>query len=32
MVPRKIYKLDELPRLANGKTDMQSLKLNYIKN
>ena len=32
MVPRKIYKLDELPRLANGKTDMQSLKSNYIKN
>ena len=32
MVPRKIYKLDELPRLANGKTDMHSLKSNYIKN
>ena len=26
MVPRKLIRLDELPRLPNGKTDMQTLK------
>ena len=26
MVPRKLIALDEMPRLSNGKTDMQSLK------
>lgn len=30
MVPRKIIMLDDMPRLANGKTDMQALK-NYKK-
>ena len=29
MAPRKTVKLDELPRLPNGKTDMQSLKKYY---
>ena len=26
MVPRKLVNLDEMPRLPNGKTDMQTLK------
>lgn len=30
MVPRKLINLDELPRLPNGKTDMQTLK-GYFK-
>ena len=30
MVPRKLINLDEMPRLANGKTDMQRLK-EYFK-
>ena len=30
MVPRKLIALDEMPRLANGKTDMQTLK-EYFK-
>lgn len=30
MVPRKFVQLDEMPRLANGKTDMQKLK-EYFK-
>ncbi len=30
MVPRKLIKLDEMPVLPNGKTDMQTLK-NYFK-
>ena len=30
MAPRKLVKLDELPRLPNGKTDMQTLK-SYFK-
>lgn len=29
MVPRKLVHLDSLPRLSNGKTDMQLLKKNY---
>lgn len=30
MVPRKLVKLDEIPKLPNGKTDMQTLK-TYMK-
>ena len=26
MVPRKLIKLDEMPKLANGKINMQALK------
>jgi len=26
MVPRKLVQLDEMPKLSNGKIDMQSLK------
>ena len=29
MVPRKIIKLDELPALPNGKTDMNALKAYF---
>lgn len=29
MVPRKLVQLDELPRLSNGKTDMQELKRSF---
>lgn len=30
MLPRKTVKLDEMPRLPNGKIDMQTIKENYI--
>ena len=26
MVPRRVKKLDEMPRLANGKTDVKTLE------
>ena len=31
MVPRKIKKMESLPRLANGKTDMRALRDSFIK-
>lgn len=31
MIPRKTLKLEEMPRLPNGKIDMQTVKENYIK-